>query len=92
MSQRNLLCSIPMYLGQHLAEFPPFPRQTREKEPKTQQSMEQLKTIHFIIIINCHWECQLCIEASVLMLLSKNYTLKQCPEERILLLKIGTQG
>lgn len=71
VSQRNLLCSIPIYLGQHLAEFPPFPRQTREKEPKTQQSMEQLKTIHFIIIINCHWECQLCIVASVLMLFVK---------------------
>lgn len=31
VSQRNLLCSIPTYLGQNLAEFPPFPRQTREK-------------------------------------------------------------
>lgn len=71
VSQRNLLCSIPTYLGQNLAEFPPFPRQTREKEPKTQQSMEQLKTIRFIIIINCHWECQLCIVASVLMLFVK---------------------
>lgn len=33
--------------------------------------MEQLKTIRFIIIINCHWECQLCIVASVLMLFVK---------------------
>lgn len=81
VSQRNLPFSIPLYLGQHLAQSPPFPRQPREKTPETHQSTEQPKPIHLIIIIKCHRECQLGIVVSVFIcFVEKLSTLKKVPE------------
>lgn len=88
VSQRNLPFFIPLYLGQHLAQSPPFHRQSRET-PETHQSIEQPKTINLIIIIKCRRECQLGIVVSLFIcFVEKLSTLKKSWRRKVLLLKL----